>query len=466
MLYGLNVYLLIYYSSRSRKLHTDRLPAGPVADREWPPVTVQIPIYNEKNVSERIIRAAAQLDYPADRLEIQILDDSTDETSALIDRVVEEIKSRGVHINTVRRANRTGFKAGALGHATAQARGEFLAVFYADFEPKPDFLRRTLPPFLQDQRIAFVQARWDHLNRRENVLTRCQSLGIDGHFLIEQEARAGAGLFMNFNGTAGIWRRRAIEEVGGWSSQTLTEDMDLSYRVQLAGWKPYYLKDVVVPAEIPATMTGAKSQQFRWAKGSIQTSLIMLPRVWRGPYTAMQKIQAFLHLTNYCIHPLIVTLALLALPILALDLIQTSRYWIALFALPLLAATFGPSTMYAVAAIRNPAGRLSLLAWLPLLVLYGTGIAISNSIAVYEAVVGKTSAFIRTPKKGDRRSSDYQLKKDRVWIFEILLGLYSIGSIAAGISSGNYGILPFLLIFAVGFTTVGVRTAFGLASDA
>jgi len=466
LMYGLNAYLMIYYSSRSRRQDLEKKRLQLEADGQWPSVTVQLPIFNEQNVAERIIRAAAALDYPRDRLEIQVLDDSTDQTVRIIDRVVDKVRSEGFDIKAVRRENREGYKAGSLANATGLARGEFLAVFDADFVPEADFLKHTVLPFMNDEKVAFVQTRWGHLNCHENVLTRCQALGIDGHFLVEQPARSNAGLFMNFNGTAGMWRRKAIDEVGGWSAQTLTEDMDLSYRVQLAGWKPYYLGDVVVPAEVPATMAGAKSQQFRWAKGSIQTSILMLPKVWKGPFTRLQKIEAFLHLTNYGVHPMMLVLALLAFPVLAFNLIKISPYFFAFIALPLFAATFGPSTMYMVATFRNPKQKLTALLWLPFLVIYGTGIAISNTIAIFEAVIGKSSAFIRTPKKGEKNRSGYRLNRSYLWIFEILLGLYSLGSISAAIINENYVVVPFLSLFTLGFLTVGIRSAIGLTRDA
>lgn len=467
LLYGINTYLMLYYCLSAGRKATKQDSGNLVErNRSMPRVTVQLPIYNERNVSERVIHAAASQDYPRDRLEIQVLDDSTDETRGIIDRVAREIKETGVDINVVRRTDRSGFKAGALANATEQAKGEFLAVFDADFIPGPDFLKRTVPHFFLDEKIAFVQTRWGHVNRWENTLTICQSLGIDGHFHIEQPARANAGLFMNFNGTAGIWRRSAIRDAGGWSSQTLTEDLDLSYRVQLAGWKPCYLEDVVVPAEVPSTIAGVRSQQFRWAKGSIQTAILMLPRVWRGPYGLLKKIEAFLHLTNYGIHPMMLTLAVLALPILYFDLVKISSGFFVIAAIPLIAATLGPSTMYAVATFRDPDQKRVSLFWLPLLVVYGTGIAVSNTVAVYEAIAGKTSSFIRTPKKGGQKRSGYRLGRNRVWMVEIFMGVYSLGSIAASLKNGNYGILPFLVIFASGFLTVGIRTALSLAKDA
>lgn len=462
LIYGINCYILIYFSFMKRS--EEEIPAVP--DESLPPVTIQLPIYNEKNVAARVIEASTALDYPSGKLSVQVLDDSNDETTGIIDSEVERLKRNGADIEVLRRPDRSGFKAGALAYGTSRAKGEFLAVFDSDFVPHPDFLRRTIPAFMRDDRIAFVQTRWGHLNRNESVLTRCQALGIDGHFLVEQPARHNSGLFMNFNGTAGIWRKKAIDDVGGWSDDTLTEDLDLSYRVQLAGWKPYYTSDVVVRAELPLTMAALKNQQFRWAKGSIQTARMILPKVWRGPYSNLKKIEALLHLTNYSVHPLMLTLALLAFPILQFGLIKLPPWVFAIAALPLVAATLGPSAMYMIATARLPDRKLSSFLWLPVLVIYGTGIAISNSIAIFEAVIGKTSSFIRTPKRGESRRSGYRLGHNKLWAFEVFLGLYSIGSITAAAISGNYGVLPFLVIFAVGFLTVGIRTAGGLARDA
>jgi len=467
LLYGLNAYVMMFYSLRREP---SPLPPGePAAPavREWPRVTVQLPMYNERNVCERVLRAAASLEYPRDRFEIQVLDDSTDDSRERVDRLAEQIAREGLEIRVIRRPDRTGFKAGALAHGTRLATGEFLAVFDADFVPGPDFLRRTIPSFLADERVAFVQTRWGHLNRWDNSLTVCQSLGIDGHFQVEQPARANAWFFLNFNGTAGVWRRAAIEEAGGWSARTLTEDLDLSYRVQLAGWKPCFLGGVEVPAEVPSTIAGVRSQQFRWAKGSIQTAVLVLPEVWRGPYGPFKKLEAFLHLTNYGIHPMMFVLAVLALPILALNLtVSVPSWFFPAAAVPILAATLGPSSMYFLAALRNPERRLRALWWLPLLVIYGTGIAVSNTVAVYEAVTGRSGSFVRTPKKGERARSGYRLRGSRIWVAEVLLGVYCLGAVLLGVRTGNLGAVPFLLIFASGFLTVGIRSALSLSADA
>jgi cellulose synthase/poly-beta-1,6-N-acetylglucosamine synthase-like glycosyltransferase len=466
LVYGINAYMMIYWTFSGRKRRAASGAAQDAPDTDWPVVTVQLPMYNEKNVCERVMRAAASLDYPRGRLEIQVLDDSTDGSREIVDRTAREINGKGVEIRVIRRADRSGFKAGALAHGTRLARGRFLAVFDADFVPGSDFLRKTIPLFQLDEKVAFVQTRWGHVNRWENTLTVCQSLGIDGHFRVEQPGRAHAGLFLNFNGTAGIWRRSAIEAAGGWSSRTLTEDLDLSYRVQLAGWKPCFLEEVEVPAELPATMTGVRSQQFRWAKGSIQTAMLVLPDVWQGRYSRLKKVEAFLHLTHYGIHPLMLVLSILALPILALEPVRIPPVFFAVAALPLVAATLGPSTLYAVAAFRDPNRDLSSLRWLPLLVIYGTGIAVSNSVAVYEAITGKASSFVRTPKKGEKPSSGYRLSRSRIWMAEIFMGIYSIASIAVSLENGNHGALPFLILFAAGFLTVGIRSSLSRISDA
>src|SRR3989449_2644652 len=276
-------------------------PEAPPLPDPPPYVTVQLPLFNERYVAARLVRAVAALDYPADRLEIQVLDDSTDDTAEIVAGVVGELRAQGVRVAHCRRTVRTGFKAGALAEGLATARGEFIAIFDADFVPPRDFLRAALPHFTE--RVAVVQARWGHLNRSYSALTVAQALGMDGHFGVEQSARAGSGLLLNFNGTAGVWRKAAIIDAGGWQSDTLTEDLDLSYRAQLRGWRIVYRPGIVGPAELPVVITGFKSQQRRWAKGAIQTAVKLLPAIARAPFSLWTKYQAFIHLTYYMIYP-------------------------------------------------------------------------------------------------------------------------------------------------------------------
>src|SRR5207253_21949 len=277
----------------------------------WPPVTVQLPLYNERYVARRLLQAAANLDYPSDKLEIQVLDDSTDDTKGIVAEMVQRLQALGVDIVHMLRVERTGFKAGALAAGLEKARGEFVAIFDADFVPPSDFLRRTIPYFAES-RVGVVQTRWGHLNQDFSLLTRAQSLGIDGHFGVEQTARCGGHLLLNFNGTAGIWRRSAIEDAGGWAHDTLTEDLDLSYRAQLRQWQILYVPEIVCPAELPVVISGFKSQQRRWAKGSIQTAVKLLPLVLSSELSLWTKYQAFVHLTYYMIHRLMLVVAVLS----------------------------------------------------------------------------------------------------------------------------------------------------------
>ena len=277
-----------------------------------PVVTTQLPVYNEINVVERLMEAVAAIQYPAGRHEIQVLDDSTDESVDIIAQKVRALRKQGVDIHHIRRRDRSGYKAGALRNGLSKARGEYVAIFDADFVPPPDFLLRAMPFFLDSPRLSLVQARWGHLNEDESLVTRLQALGINGHFMVEQGARSANRLFMNFNGTAGVLRKTAIIDAGNWQGDTLTEDMDLSYRLQLRGWQCRYLFDLVAPAEIPRDMNSFKSQQFRWAKGSTQTAIKLMPRIWRSSAGLFAKIQAFMHMTHYVIHPLMLILALLA----------------------------------------------------------------------------------------------------------------------------------------------------------
>lgn len=459
-LYGMNAYIMLAVHWRSRR----RVPVGPPAPpADWPMVTVQLPIFNERYVARRLLEAVGALGYPADRLEIQLLDDSTDDTAEILAETASRLRDNGLTVTHLRRNTRAGFKAGALAAGLEVARGEFLAIFDADFVPPPDFLRNTIPHFA-DPKVAVVQARWGHLNRDFSLLTVAQALGIDGHFGVEQSARCWGNLFLNFNGTAGVWRKAAIEDSGGWTHDTLTEDLDLSYRAQLRGWRILYRPELVCPAELPVLITGFKSQQRRWAKGSMQTALKLLPAVLKAPVSAWTKYQAFIHLTYYVIHPLMLAVVLLSLPLLGLRDLAPSTPTLVGVSLAFSLATFGPASMlvYAQCAL-DPAWWRRV--WrLPSLMVIGVGVAWSTSVAVLGAFGGKDQEFVRTPKfgigpgGGDWRGKTYRDRRPWGGAMEIVLGLYCAWTTWLFWHEGQYGILPFMLLYATGFLVVGGLT--------
>ncbi len=464
LLYALNCYVLIFLFRRRRseaeEMRRDvRKRQGDLTARDdLPAVTTQIPLFNEYNVAVRVMEAACAMEYPDGRHEIQVLDDSTDETRGLVDITAARLRKKGHRIRVIRRQNREGYKAGALEEGTRQAAGDLLAIFDADFVPPPDFLLRTVPFFLDDPKLGLVQARWGHLNPRRSLLTRAQSVGIDGHFMVEQSARAWNGLFMNFNGTAGIWRRQGIEAAGGWSWDTLTEDMDLSYRMQMAGWGAVYLPDLVVPAEIPEVVTALKTQQFRWAKGSTQTAMKLLPAIWRSGEPLFKKLQATMHMTHYIVHPLMLTLALFALPVLLTLDVTLGTVLFTFLAAVLTLAMMAPSSLYLVsqqAAYRDWPRRVLCL---PALVVMGVGLAVSNSRAVAEALIGRKSGFIRTPKKGDREKKRYRVRLPWTALVELGVGAYCAGSLTVYLMQGKYLVGPFLAMYAAGFLFIGLLT--------
>jgi cellulose synthase/poly-beta-1,6-N-acetylglucosamine synthase-like glycosyltransferase len=461
--YGLNCYLLLLLFWRGRRKASARL--GRYAQQEFEPtglpvVTTQVAIYNEVNVVERVMRATAAMTYPRGRHEIQILDDSTDETRTVVDRVAAELRAAGHDVKVLRRRRREGFKAGALAGGLTAARGTLIAVFDADFIPPTNFLLRSAPFFLREADLGLVQARWGHLNREDSLLTRAQAIGIDGHFMVEQAARGWNHLYMNFNGTAGVWRRSAIEAAGGWQWDTLTEDMDLSYRMQFKGWATLYLSDLVVPAEIPGTIGAFKSQQFRWAKGSTQTALKLLPTIWRQPVSAFKKLQAFFHLTHYCVHPLMLTLALLSLPVLLTLRFDLAPMLFFCLSLVLAVSILGPNALYITSQLTAGEGWWRRVLWMPCLVLIGVGLAVSNSRAVWEAFFGVKSGFVRTPKQGERQLKRYALTPSPLVVAEILLGIWCAAAFGVYLAAGKYLVGPFLAIYTAGYLFVGLLTLF------
>lgn len=475
-LYGFhNLWLSANYLFRPRR----NAPTASITDAVCPPVTIQLPIYNEQHVAERLIDACAKLDYPLEKLQIQVLDDSDDSTTALVVAAAQRWQQHGVNIEVVRRANREGYKAGALAYALPAATGDFIAIFDADFVPRPTYLRRTMPYFLEsgNEQVGFVQASWGHTNRTSSWLTRCQALALDGHFVVEQSARDRSNYPFGFNGSAGIWRRACLEDpsVGGWHSDTLCEDLDLSYRAQMAGWNGLYDGSIIVPAEVPVQLLAFKRQQFRWAKGTIQTLRKLGGRVaGHSKWSLVTRIAAMAHLSSYLIHPMLLLMLLVTLPMLLWD-IDPARplAYLSIF-------SFGPPLLYALAQHHLSPRRWFLRwAWLPLLMLLGTGLTVNNTWAVYQGVRQRGGAFLRTPKFNvDQQhkqwhTSGYQLSLQPMVMVELFFCLYAIVAIIVALTQGHGGAAPFLFIYAAGYgLMVGVelwqawkrRTAQGLLS--
>jgi len=456
-IYGAHRYELLYLFRR----HRSESPLPVSRFEELPAVTVQLPIFNEYYVVERLIDAVCRLDYPRDRLQIQVLDDSTDETQDRARRKVEEYRSQGIQIEYLHRDEREGFKAGALRHGLARARGEFIAIFDADFVPDRRLLFETIHYFT-DPGIGLIQTRWGHLNRDYSLLTRVQSMFLDGHFVIEHTARNRSGRFFNFNGTAGVWRRSCIEDAGGWHHDTLTEDLDLSYRAQLRGWKFLFLCDVVSPAELPVEMNAYKNQQYRWTKGAAQTLKKVIPQVWKSAAPLKVKLEATFHLGSNFAYPLMVLMSILMLPTLQIRLGLTSTIWALLFDLSLFwAATISICFFYVQAQRHVNLDWRTRLKYLPFVLATGIGLSVSNTRAVLEGLLGFESPFERTPKyavsssRQDLRKRRYAGRKTLVIWAELVLAAYSTATLLVALSHELYVTAFFLLFFVVGFSYVG-----------
>ncbi len=462
--YGFHRYCLVYLYYR----HRGRRATEPAARfAELPPVTVQLPLYNERFVVDRLIDSVCRLEYPAGRLEIQVLDDSTDETVEVARAAVERARARGHAIEYFHRSNREGFKAGALQAGMRSAQGELIAIFDADFVPPADFLLRTVH-FFTDPKLGMVQTRWGFINRDYSWLTRVESILLDGHFILEHGGRYRSGLFFNFNGTAGIWRRQAIEQAGGWQHDTLTEDTDLSYRAQLVGWKFLYLPEVECPSELPVDMNAFKVQQARWAKGLIQTSKKILPRLLCNPgVSPREKLEAWWHLTANISYPLMIVLCILLLPAM---IVRFYQGWFQMLYLDLplfIAATMSVSSFYMVAQRElYPRAWKSVLIFMPLVMAVGIGLTVTNTRAVLEALFGIRSPFQRTPK------FRIETRKDRVagvayrrkigWspLIELALGSIFAWVTFYAIQNENYLTVPFLLLFVGGYWVTGLLSLF------
>jgi cellulose synthase/poly-beta-1,6-N-acetylglucosamine synthase-like glycosyltransferase len=460
--YGLHRYWLVYSYVKYR----DNLPPAPPDPPEWPTVTVQLPIFNERYVIERLIEAVSRFDYPPDRLEIQVLDDSTDETRQVARACVERYQALGTCIRYLHRDNREGYKAGALAEGLLAATGEFIAIFDADFLPPADFLRRTLPYFSgADSRIGMVQTRWTYLNRHYSALTEVESILLDGHFVIEHGARARSGCFFNFNGTAGVWRRAAIEDAGGWQHDTLTEDTDLSYRAQLRGWRFYYLPQIECPSELPVEMNGFKTQQARWAKGLVQTARKILPRMMRSDLPHSIKSEAVFHLTAGISYPLMIVLATMLLPAMIVRFYQ-GWFQMLLIDLPLFVASSCSISGFYLASQRvlYPKTWKRTLLYLPFIMAVGIGLSVRNAKAVLEALSGRKSEFARTPKfriegqGGTWRKKIYSNRAGWLPWLEIALGLYFAATIVYAVQNENYLTVPFLFLFVWGYLYTGLMS--------
>lgn len=455
-MYGFHnlVNAVLYLYSKSSTPKRRKIPIL----HQYPRVTVQLPIFNEKYTIERLLASVTKLDYPSGLLQIQVLDDSTDDTAYLTARLVDQYKSRGVNIEWIHRTNRRGYKAGALADGHPTVTGELIAIFDADFIPKSDWLKKTVPLF-SNEKLGCLQTRWGHTNRNFNSLTRVEAMAIDGHFIVEQAVRSQNGFFLNFNGTAGIWRRACIEDAGGWQWDTLTEDLDLSYRAQMRGWKIDYLPDVVVPAELPSQVEAFKNQQFRWAKGSFQVVRKMLPKLFDDSKLPWHvRLLAILHLTGYGVHPLMLAILILTLPV---GLLAPNAF--NLFPLSMIAG-FGPPLVYLAAKASHTPSLIERIKLLPLLTITGFGLSLNTTVAVIEGLAGKKGGvFVRTPKLNLDNTHKSNQPIDRaylspinplIWV-EFALGIYALitGVILAPVI--GWGIVPWMIIYMLGFFYVG-----------
>jgi cellulose synthase/poly-beta-1,6-N-acetylglucosamine synthase-like glycosyltransferase len=460
-IYGIHRYQLCYLYFKHRKNYN---PNPLKHFDELPRVTVQLPIFNEQFVIDRLVEAVCGLEYPKDKLEIQVLDDSTDETTEVAAAIVARYAALGNPIVYIHRTNRYGYKAGALDAGLKVAGGEFIAIFDADFVPPPDWLMKVIHHFAEPD-VGMVQTRWTHLNRDYSLLTRIEAILLDGHFVLEHGARVRSGDFFNFNGTAGMWRRQAISDGGGWQHDTLTEDTDLSYRSQIAGWRFKYLPDVECPSELPIEMTAFKTQQARWAKGLIQTSIKMLPKIFKSNVPRRVKIEAVYHLTANLSYPLMIVMTALLIPAMICRFYQ-GWFQMLLIDFPLFTASSASIAVFYLASQRElyPKTWMKTFFYLPFLMALGIGLTVTNSKAVLEALLGIKSAFVRTPKyrvaqKGEKSQAAKYRKRLKLapWI-ELIIGTYFLLAIVYTFTNHNYFTAPFLILFVIGYWYTGLMS--------
>jgi len=460
-LYGIHRYQLCWLYFKYRKNYR---PDPPKQFDELPRVTIQLPIFNEQFVIDRLVEAVCSLEYPREKLEIQVLDDSTDETTEVASGIVERYAALGHPIVYIHRTNRHGFKAGALDAGLKVAKGEFVAIFDADFVPPSDWIMRVIHHFAEPD-VGMVQTRWTHLNRDYSLLTRIEAILLDGHFVLEHGARVRTGDFFNFNGTAGMWRRQAIFDGGGWQHDTLTEDTDLSYRSQMTGWRFKYQPEIECPSELPIEMTAFKTQQARWAKGLIQTSIKMLPKIWRSDVPRRIKIEAAYHLTANISYPLMIVMSALLIPAMICRFYQ-GWFQMLLIDVPLFTASSASIAVFYLASQRElyPKTWMKTFLYLPFLMALGIGLTVTNTKAVMEALLGIKSAFVRTPKyrvelKGQKSQATKYRKRLKLapWI-ELLIGCYFMLAILYTFSNHNYFTAPFLILFVVGYWYTGLMS--------
>lgn len=465
-LYGANFFHLTVIALRACRVSPPAL-----IPEVWPRVAVQLPVYNEMYVARRLIDAAARLDYPTDRLEIQVLDDSTDETVAVVEQAVEHWRAQGRDISHVRRPSRQGFKAGALAYGMELTNAEYLAVFDADFIPQPDFLRRTCPVLYADDSLAFVQTRWGHTNRGHSPLTMLQALSIDGHFAIEQYSRWRAGYCFNFNGTAGVWRREALADAGGWNWDTLTEDLDISYRAFLRGWRAAYLRDVEAPAELTASFAAYRRQQHRWARGSLQCAQKHVPAIWKSTVLPLwTKIQATLHLTGYCIHLLMLALCFLYPVLLAVSAQYPSLLSLFGFMAVFNLAGLAPTVLFTSAQQQLNRRWWTMAPLVLLLSLLGAGMMLTTARAAWQSLSQAPGAFERTPKfglGGQRREwlrLRYELPVDKIVIAEYALCAFNLYTSYTALSHQVWTVALYTAVFGLGLGLTATLTLAQAAS--